>query len=140
LFFASVFDKKMLKYRFLYDIISNIRVVLNMTREQYLREKIESLGNIKDFALKIDMPYSTLLSILKNVGGASIDNILKICKGLNITADTLESISTTKDTKEPTVEIEDILSTATYMTYGGKELSDKEKKQIRNILKTILEE
>ncbi len=130
----------MLKYRFLYDIISNIRVVLNMTREQYLRAKIESLGNIKDFALKIDMPYSTLLSILKNVGGASIDNILKICKGLNITTDTLESISTTKDIKEPTVEIKDILSTATYMTYGGKELSDKEKKQIRNILKTILEE
>lgn len=111
-----------------------------MTREQYLREKIESLGNIKDFALKIDMPYSTLLSILKNVGGASIDNILKICKGLNITADTLESISITKDTKEPIVEIKDILSSATYMTYGGKELSDKEKKQIRNILKTILEE
>ena len=105
----------MLKYRFLYDIISNIRVVLNMTREQYLRAKIESLGNIKDFALKIDMPYSTLLSILKNVGGASIDNILKICKGLNITTDTLESISTTKDIKRVLLPISKLLSGTLYI-------------------------
>lgn len=58
-----------------------------MTREQYLREKIEEQGSLKDFSTKINMPYSTLFSILKNVGGASIDNITKICNGLNITPD-----------------------------------------------------
>ena len=46
-----------------------------MTREQYLRAKIEEQGTLKWFSDKIDMPYSTLLSILKNVGGASMDNI-----------------------------------------------------------------
>ena len=56
-----------------------------MTKEEYLREQITSRGSIKDFATKINMPYTTLLSILKNVGGASINNVFKICRGLNIT-------------------------------------------------------
>ena len=34
-----------------------------MTRESYLREKILELGTVKEFAEKIDMPYTTLLSI-----------------------------------------------------------------------------
>lgn len=36
-----------------------------MTREEYLRGLILDQGTVKDFALKINMPYSTLLSILK---------------------------------------------------------------------------
>lgn len=61
-----------------------------MTREQFLKEKILEIDTIKGFAAKIDMPYTTLYSILNNVGGASIDNVLKICKGLNIPASILE--------------------------------------------------
>lgn len=34
-----------------------------MTREEYLRGLILDQGTVKDFALKINMPYSTLLSI-----------------------------------------------------------------------------
>lgn len=64
-----------------------------MNRGQYLRNKIQEQGTLKWFSQKIDMPYSTLLSILKNVGGASIDNIVKICKGLNISADDLERLA-----------------------------------------------
>lgn len=63
-----------------------------MTRESYLREKILELGTVKEFAEKIDMPYTTLLSILKNVGGASINNVIKICSGLGISADMLAEI------------------------------------------------
>lgn len=63
-----------------------------MTRESYLREKILELGTVKEFAEKIDMPYTTLLSILKNVGGASINNVIKICAGLGISADMLAEI------------------------------------------------
>ena len=61
-----------------------------MTREQFLKEKILEIDTIKGFAARIDMPYTTLYSILNNVGGASIDNVLKICKGLNIPAVILE--------------------------------------------------
>lgn len=71
-----------------------------MKREQYLKEKILEEGNIKDFAIKINMPYTTLLSILKNVGGASIDNIFKICRGLNITAETLNSCRNVNSQKD----------------------------------------
>ncbi|ETS91607.1 helix-turn-helix transcriptional regulator [Veillonella sp. AS16] len=63
-----------------------------MTRETYLREKILEHGTVKEFAEKIDMPYTTLLSILKNVGGASINNVIKICAGLGITADMLAEV------------------------------------------------
>lgn len=63
-----------------------------MTRESYLREKILEHGTVKEFAEKIDMPYTTLLSILKNVGGASINNVIKICSGLGISADMLAEI------------------------------------------------
>lgn len=38
------------------------------------------------------MPYTTLRSILTNVGGASIDNVVKICNGLGISTATLEGL------------------------------------------------
>ena len=63
-----------------------------MTREDYLKEKIKEQGTQREFAAKIGMPPSTLFSILRNVGGASIDNIIKICKGLNISPDELAEI------------------------------------------------
>ena len=63
-----------------------------MTREDYLKEKIKEQGTQREFAAKIGMPSSTLFSILRNVGGASIDNIIKICKGLNISPDELAEI------------------------------------------------
>ena len=63
-----------------------------MTRVVYLKEKIKEQGTQREFAAKIGMPPSTLFSILRNVGGASIDNIIKICKGLNIKPDELAEI------------------------------------------------
>lgn len=60
-----------------------------MTREEFISQKIKALGTVKDFSIKINMPYTTLRSIMCNVGGASIDNIFKICRGLNIHADDL---------------------------------------------------
>ena len=63
-----------------------------MTREEYLKMLIKKHGSQREFAQYIGMPSSTLFSILRNVGGASIDNIAKICKGLGITADDLAMI------------------------------------------------
>ena len=62
-----------------------------MTRENFIKEKIREKGySIKDFANKINMPYTTLLSIVnKSVGGASLDNIIKICNGLEISIELL---------------------------------------------------
>lgn len=63
-----------------------------MTREEYLKMLIKKHGSQREFAQYIGMPPSTLFPILRNVGGASIDNIAKICKGLGITADDLAMI------------------------------------------------
>ena len=62
-----------------------------MTREEYIRILITEHGyNVKSFANFINLPYSTLRSILSGgVGGASVDNVIKICKGLGITVDIL---------------------------------------------------
>lgn len=72
-----------------------------MTREEYLKQLIiEDAGTLKDFAKKINMPYTTLYSISRNVGGASIDNILKICKVLGISADDLAEMEGVEDTQK----------------------------------------
>lgn len=72
-----------------------------MTREEYLKQLIiEDSGTLKDFAKKINMPYTTLYSISRNVGGASIDNILKICKVLGISADDLAEMEGVEDTQK----------------------------------------
>ena len=65
-----------------------------MTREEFIKAKIaESCYTVKNFASKINMPYSTLLSILKgSIGGASVDNVIKICNGLDITINDLQSV------------------------------------------------
>lgn len=66
-----------------------------MTREQYIKEMIRQQGmNIKEFAQKIGMPYSTLLSVLnQSMGGTSIDNCVRICTGLNITLNDLQEVT-----------------------------------------------
>lgn len=72
-----------------------------MTREEYLKQLIiEDSVTLKDFAKKINMPYTTLYSISRNVGGASIDNILKICKVLGISADDLAEMEGVEDTQK----------------------------------------
>lgn len=69
-----------------------------MKREDFIKQEIKSQGyNLKDFAAKIGMPYTTLLSIVnKSVGGASLDNVIKICNGLNINIEMLNPYSTDK--------------------------------------------
>ncbi len=66
-----------------------------MTRERYLKKLIKENGfTVKDFAKSIHMPYSTLLTMLNEgkIGNASVDNVIKICKGLNITIQTLQDV------------------------------------------------
>ena len=63
------------------------------------------------------MPYTTLYSISRNVGGASIDNILKICKVLGISADDLAEMEGVEDipkgyyTSNKTAEYAEMLRT-----------------------------
>ena len=78
-----------------------------MDREEKIKKLIKERGyTLKDFSNKIDMPYSTLHSILsRGIGNASIDNIIKICNGLKIKVEDLEKnkekeLKLTNDEKE----------------------------------------
>ncbi len=71
-----------------------------MTREEYLKSLIKEYGSQREFAKYVGIPHSTLFSILKNVGGASIDNIIKICKGLGISADELANMPSDEDVQK----------------------------------------
>lgn len=75
-----------------------------MTREKYLKNLILENGlTIKEFAKSIDMPYSTLLTMLNDekVGNAAVDSVIKICKGLNITIQELQASQESDDVQPP---------------------------------------
>ena len=57
-----------------------------MTREQKLRNLIlDRYKSLRQFALEADIPYSTLMTILsRDMGGASFDVVVKICKKLDL--------------------------------------------------------
>lgn len=51
---------------------------------------IEKYGSIRQFALKIDIPYTTVDSILKRgIDNSNVGNVIKMCKALNISIDNL---------------------------------------------------
>ncbi len=62
-----------------------------MTTEDKLRELILSrYKSIREFTQAIDLPYTTMDSILRRgVGNSSVANIIKICKALRISVDEL---------------------------------------------------
>ncbi|MBQ7498816.1 MAG: helix-turn-helix transcriptional regulator [Selenomonas sp.] len=66
-----------------------------MTREDYVKSLIKARGyTFKAFAQEINMPYTTLLSILNgSIGGAAMDNVLRISQALDFTIEELNDIS-----------------------------------------------
>ncbi len=57
-----------------------------MNREQKLRNLIlDRYPSLRQFAIEADIPYSTLMTLLsRDVGGASFDVIIRICKQLDV--------------------------------------------------------
>ena len=59
-----------------------------MLEEKLKKLIIEKYGSIRQFALKIDIPYTTIDSILKRgIDNSNVSNVLKMFKALNISAD-----------------------------------------------------
>jgi len=57
-----------------------------MNRTLWLRNRIlDHFVSLRQFAIKADIPYSTLMTLLsRDVGGASFDVVLKICTTLEM--------------------------------------------------------
>ena len=63
-----------------------------MTKEEFVKELIlTKWDNMKTFAESTGIPYTTLITILKNnINRASVDNVIKIAKGLGTNVEGLE--------------------------------------------------
>ena len=56
------------------------------SREMKLRNLIlDRYVSLRQFALEADIPYSSLMTVLsRQVGGASFDTVMKICRALEV--------------------------------------------------------
>lgn len=65
-----------------------------MNKAQIIADMIAATGlSVRAFAEKCGIPYTTLRSILsKDIGGASVNNVIAICKTLGISIDELDNI------------------------------------------------
>ena len=57
-----------------------------MNRELRLRNLIlDKYPSLRQFSAEADIPYSTLMTLLsRDIGGASFDTVIKICKTLDV--------------------------------------------------------
>lgn len=69
--------------------------MIKIERTKVLKQLIEDSGlNLKAFSEKAGIPYTTLRSMLeRGIGNASVDNVIKICRVLNITIEDLDNVS-----------------------------------------------
>lgn len=59
-----------------------------MLEEKIKKLIIEKYGSVRQFALKIDVPYTTIDSILKRgIDNSNVSNVIKICKALDLSID-----------------------------------------------------
>ena len=75
------------------------KMVKVMKKAEVVTRLIKEAGYGKRaFAEKIGLPPTTLQSMLsRGIGKASVDNVIKVCKGLGITTDDLERLATQED-------------------------------------------
>ncbi|MCI5629967.1 MAG: helix-turn-helix domain-containing protein [Clostridium sp.] len=74
-----------------------------MDKTEYIKSLIQNTGmSTKAFANMCDIPYTTLRSMLeRGVENASVNNVIKVCKNLNICVETLyEECDNPKITKD----------------------------------------
>lgn len=85
-----------------------------MTTEEKLKQLILTKHrSILEFTQSINMPYGTMSSIFKRgIDNSSVNNIIKICNALQISADELANGNIVQVTKDPeeTTRIEDVFA------------------------------
>lgn len=61
-----------------------------MIEEELKKMILEKYGSLRSFAIKIDMPHTTIDSILKRgIENSNVSNVIRICKALDISSDIL---------------------------------------------------
>lgn len=110
--------------------------VSHMEKARILDNLIKEQGyNLKSFAAKCGIPYTTLYGIMqKLVGKASVDNIIIICRNLGITVEQLEQMADgARDVQyEPTYEDVERL-----IARKGKKMTTEQKMRLIKLLSEI---
>ena len=106
-----------------------------MTTEEKLKELIlRRYNSIREFTIATNIPYTTMDSIFRRgIGNSSVNNIIKICKALGISADALadgEILAKKERSTKPIddrLEVKDILEdTKDRLIHSGKITLDGE--------------
>ena len=116
------------------DIIGEVRYIMEKAR--ILEEMIKARGfNLKTFAHKCGLPYTTLYGIIKNgVGRASVDNVSTICQNLGITIEELNEMASGKPREEYQPTYEDMQQ---LIARNGRKLSIEEKMELIKLLSEL---
>lgn len=103
-----------------------------MKKAEVLRDMISKTGlSMRKFSEKADVPYTTLHSMLdRGVGKASVDNVIKICKALGITAERLDDIA------EGRISDDEIVTIAAH--HDGESWTPEEIEDIEEFKKFVL--
>ncbi|OOG28479.1 hypothetical protein BZK37_01720 [Enterococcus casseliflavus] len=107
-----------------------------MNVEDILKETIEvKFGNVKTFAEKINLPYTTVRSILqRGVMNAKVENVIKIADGLNMKAEDLMNLDNNQSISTIYNQLAPPRQEKVYVFVKNQlEEQDKESKQDENI-------
>lgn len=113
-----------------------------MEREQILKALIDNTGlSMRAFSEKAGIPNTTLYSMLeRGIGKASVDNVIKLCKALEITVEQLQEMakndslvpSNAKEEKKPN-QLETLAA-----HFEGEEFTEDDKEDIENFIKYVI--
>ncbi len=119
-----------------------------MNKTDYIRRLInENSKTLKEFSEKAGVPYTTLHSILnRGIGNASVDNVIKICKALGISVDSLDNLYEFSNERshlvaEPSTEYSTenkIYDLAAHGVGHSENLSDEEREDVKLAIQIAL--
>ena len=107
-----------------------------MDKAKILKQMIDEQGyNMKSFAAKCGIPYTTLVGILKNgAGKASVDNIIIICKNLGIQIEDLDELAKGTSSIDTQPNYDDLKN---LIARNGKNMSTDERMQLIKMLSEL---
>ena len=98
---------------------------------------IKKYGSLRHFCNKIDVPYSTIDSILKRgIGKANVLNVIKICDALGLSVDSLKH-GIIEPVKTEQVTPEEFANEVRSLLFKTTNLTEQQKKHLMHTLEFI---
>ena len=98
---------------------------------------INKYGSLRNFCNKIDVPYSTIDSILKRgIGKANVLNVIKICNALGLSVDSLKH-GIIEPTETEQVTPEEFANEVRGLLCKTNSLTEQQKQHLLNTLNFI---